>query len=257
MIRLLNETVPGSADQRRHVFGGLNRFLAWCCRQELLKANPCANLDRRDRPGPGKSRDHVPSIAALKSVWAAVADEDEPARSLIHFMMLLPLRRSEASGLLWSEVDFDQGRVRSSANRTKNGEAHELPLSSPALAILEARKRVAAGNLVFASSTGVAYQNWDRLIARIRVRIGEDKNDRNSRFSWHDLRRAFVSHLADQFDIDALDQCLGHVRGGVAGVYQRSRRWPDRVRALNAWAALITGAEPDSNVVTFARSSHA
>jgi integrase len=250
MIRMLVETAPGSDDQRRHIYGGLSRFLAWCCRQELIAANPCDRIGRQDRPGPGKSRDHVPSIATLKAIWAAVEDEDEVARDLIRLMLLLPLRRSEAAGLLRSEVLPD--RVRIGARRTKNGEAHELPLSAPALAILEARKRVASGKLVFASSTGVAYQNWDRLIARIRKAIGEDGLDRSDQFSLHDIRRAFVSHLAGQFDENALDQCLGHVRSGVAGVYQRSQRWPDRIRACNAWSDLITGTEPASNVVSFA-----
>jgi integrase len=263
MARMLIATSPGSDDQRRHIFGALNRFMDWCCKQELIKVNPCANIDRRDRPGPGKSRDHVPSILTLKSVLAAVDAEDELARSLTGFMLFMPVRRSEASGLLWSEVDFDQGRIRIQASRTKNGHAHELPLSPPARAILEARKLVAAGNLVFATSGGGPYTNWDRLLTRIRKAIGEDGKDRDNQFSLHDIRRAFVSHLAGQFDIDALDQCLGHVRGGVAGVYQRSQRWPERERALNAWAALITGIEPnsaeiepDSNVRPFVRHAH-
>ena len=50
-------------------------------------------------------------------------------------------------------------------------------------------------------------------------------------------------------DIDLLDQCLGHTRRGVLGVYQRSARWPERVRALNAWSDLILGVVEDSNIV--------
>ena len=253
-VRLLAETTPGSADQRRHVFGGLSRFLAWCCRQELIALNPCAAIDKYDRPKPGRSRDHVPSIDTLKAVWAAVEDEEEPARDLIRFMLLMPLRRSEAAGLLWSEVDFGQGRICIGADRTKNGEPHELPLSSAARAILEARKAI--GPLVFAAPTGVTYKNWDRLLTRIRKAIGEGGLDRSSQFSLHDTRRAFVSHLAGQFDVDALDQCLGHVRAGVKGVYQRSARWPERVAALNVYAALITGIGSGSNIARLPRRAH-
>ena len=33
MVRLLVETAPGSDAQRKHIYGGLSRFLTWCRRQ--------------------------------------------------------------------------------------------------------------------------------------------------------------------------------------------------------------------------------
>ena len=83
--------------------------------------------------------------------------------------------------------------------------------------------------------------------------VGEDKNDRAARFSLHNIDTGFVSHLAGSFDVDLLDQCLGHSRRGVFGVYQRSVRWPERVQALNRWADLILGVIEDRNVLPFAR----
>jgi integrase len=249
MVRLLIEVTPGSGAQRQHVYGSLNRFMSWARKQGLIEGNPCSDLDRADRPRPSRARDHVPSLATLRAIWRAV--EDEPQRDLVRFMLLVPLRRNEAGGLTWREVDFPQGRVRVAAHRMKARTLHELPLSPPARTILEARKLAATGDLVFPSANGTPYMNWDKLLTRIRARIGEDKNDKEDRFSLHDLRRAFVSHLAEDFDVDALDQVLAHKRSGVAAIYQRSKRWPERVRALDVWAALITQAELDSNVVRF------
>jgi integrase len=253
-VRLLVETASGSSAQRGHVYGALNRFLAWCRKQGLIDSNPCDALDRHDRPKPGKARDHVPSLETLRGIFAAV--EHEPAGDLLRFLVLVPLRRNEASGLRWSEVDLSQGRIRIAGHRMKAREAHELPLSAPARAILEARKAGATNDLVFATSAGAAFLNWDRLLSRVRKTIGEDKSDRDERVSIHDFRRAFVSHLAGQFDIDLLDQCLAHTRRGVLGVYQRSARWPERVRALNAWADLILDAAEERNIVPFARRAN-
>ena len=70
MVRLLVETVPGADAQRTHIYGGLNRFLNWCRKQGLIETNPCDALDRSDRPKPGAARDHVPSIATLRAIWA-------------------------------------------------------------------------------------------------------------------------------------------------------------------------------------------
>jgi hypothetical protein len=47
MVRLLVETVPGADAQRKHVYGGLNRFLKWCRKQGLIETNPrCARSQR-------------------------------------------------------------------------------------------------------------------------------------------------------------------------------------------------------------------
>jgi integrase len=252
LVRLMVETAPGSDAQRTHIYGNLNRFLTWCRKQGLIETNPCDALDRHDKPRRGKAREHVPSLATLRAVWAAA--ENEPACDLLRLLLLLPLRRNEASGLRWSEIDFNQGRIRIAANRMKAGELHELPLSPPACAILEARKHSSPANeLVFPNSNGAQFANWDPLLTRVRQKIGEDQRPRADRFSLHDIRRAFVSHLAGMFDVDSLDQILAHKRAGVAGVYQRSARWPERVRALDAWARLITEPEPETVVVPFAR----
>ena len=87
-------------------------------------------------------------------------------------------------------------------------------------------------------------------IDRVRKKIGQGSAPKETRFTWHDVRRAFVSHLAGRFDVDLLDQCLGHTRKGTFAVYQRSARWPERVAALDAWAAMLTGKDAElSNVV--------
>ena len=252
-IRVMLETTSGSDTRRWHIHGALNRFLKWCRKQGLIESNPCDLFDRSDKPKPGAARDHVPSIATLRAIWTAA--EHEPAGDLLRFLLLVPLRRTEAAGLRWSEVDFDQGRIRIVADRIKKGAA-QLPLSPAARAILEAREATATGDLVFPTAAGGMFVNWDRSLARIRVAIGEDKNNRGSRTTIHDTRRAFVSHLAGQFDVDLLDQCLGHTRRGVLGVYQRSARWPERVLALDMWADLILDVARDSNVAPFPRRAN-
>jgi integrase len=259
MVRLMVETVSGADAQRWHIFGALNRFLGWCRKQNLIEHNPCADLDRDERPRLGKGRDHVPSLAALRMIWSAT--EGEPAGQLLRFLLLLPLRRNEASGLIWREVDLDQGRVRIAAHRMKARELHELPLSPPARAILEAQKAEAIAatpnDLVFPTDENKLFTNWARLLQRVREKIGEGEAGRAERFSLHDIRRSFVTSLAERgFDVDLLDQVLGHRRTGVLAVYQRASRMAERARALDAWAQLITETESASVVLPFARRAN-
>jgi integrase len=250
MIRLMVETMKGSDAERHDVFGGLARFLSWAHRQGLIEANACGAFDRHERPKPGKARDNVPSLEQLRAVWNAV--EDEPRRDLVRLMLLMPLRRKEAAGLRWSEVDLPRGTIRIVADRMKNREAHELPLSTAARKILEAN--VASGELVFPSNTNKPHASWSDFLTRLRKRIGEAGTPKSEHFVFHDIRRAFVSAMAERnFDVDLLDGCLAHKRHGVFGIYQRASRMAERERALQVWANLLTGerASESAQVLAF------
>jgi integrase len=240
MARVMLETMKGAEGERHLVFRGLSRFLAWCCKHGLVERNVCDEFDRDERPRGAASRDHVPAIDELRGVWNAV--EEEPQRDLVRFLLLVPLRREEAARLAWSEVDLPAKRIRIPAKRAKTREVHELPLSAPAIALLEARKPIAPVELVFPASEGKPYNGFTRLFKRIRARIGKNEAAKAERFVLHDIRRAFVSHLAeDGYDLDLLDQCLGHSRKGVFGVYQRASRMGERAKVLEAWGRLVTG----------------
>ena len=248
-VRLMLDAFNGSAFERRHVFGALDRFLTWCAKRELIPTNPCSSIDRDDRPRPGRSRDHTPPIATIRRAWAAVEDAPDHVRTLIRFLLLVPLRREEAQGLLWSEVNLDEKRLTIRAERMKGRQSHSLPLSEPALAILADRARTTNGR-VFAPPSGARTINWIYWVTRIRVVLGEDDFERSRRFNLHDVRRSFVSALAERgFDVDLLDQLLSHSRKGVFGIYQRSSRWREKEAAMAAWAALVAPSVEHGNVV--------
>jgi integrase len=252
MARVMLETMTGSDGERYLVFRGLARFLAWCRKQELIELNVCDALDRDERPRGAQSRDHVPTLDELRAVWNAV--EHEPQRDLVRFLLLVPLRRDEAVGLAWSEVDLQLRRIRIPAHRAKTREAHELPLSEPATALLEACTPPTESGLVFPGADGKPYRGISTLITRIRARIGHAHTKKAERFSFHDVRRSFVSQLAERgFDVDLLDQCLGHSRKGVFGIYQRASRMAERGRALETWGSLVAGEgeSQNKNVVAF------
>jgi integrase len=260
-VRKLIRTMDGSAAEVRHVYGALSRFCDWMVENEQgwMKANPCDALPRRARPKLGNSRDYVPSLAELKAVWAAV--EDEPMRDLVRFLLLVPLRRDEAAGLSWSEVDLDRKRIVVDGGRMKNGESHELPLAEQAFAILAVRKpaKMKRGNLVFPSGEGKPFDGWNRLLTRIRKALKQDEAGRDRRFSVHDVRRSFASLLAERFDENLLDLMPAHrpaSRSGSGAAYQKAKRLNERPPVMAAWAGMVTGKEAEAsspNVVSLMR----
>jgi hypothetical protein len=61
----------------------------------------------------------------------------------------------------------------------------------------------------------------------------------------HDLRRTFVTGLADLgIRPDVIELAVNHrsgLRGGIAGVYNKSELLPERRAALERWAAHVAG----------------
>ena len=262
MVRLLFEKMKGSQAEKYQVHGGLSRFFTWCRRQELIATNPCDALDRDERPKPGKARANVPSLEELRAIWGAVESETASVRDAVRLLLLTALRRDEAAGLPWGEVDLVNRRLVILGERMKNDEQHEVPLSPQAFALLKARMPAhpAPRALVFPSSVGKPIANWGPILTRIRKAIGEAHVPKAQRFVFHDIRRSFASLLSDEFDVDALDRALAHKRSGMAAIYNHSTRMEARAKAFARWADLLVGEQPveaaPDNVVQLARRAN-
>jgi hypothetical protein len=152
IARMLDQV--GSRAEKWHLFVALRLFLDWAKHKNrrLLERNPCDDFERRDRPHRPRDRDNVPPVALLRAVWNALEHEPPHARDMGRFLLLMPLRRSEAATLTGPDVDLAGKRISIPGARTKSGERHELPLSPAAFAILEARSL--AKGLIFGTTKG-------------------------------------------------------------------------------------------------------
>ena len=66
-------------------------------------------------------------------------------------------------------------------------------------------------------------------------------------WSFHDHRRSFASALGEAGVPETVaDAVLNHrqaaSRSGVLGVYQKSSRWPEQVKAMEHWGRLLAAA---------------
>jgi integrase len=273
-IRKMVRETQASPSEINHLFGATSRFCDWLVEERLLETSPCLTIPRNAKPKL-RRRGFTPPLSQLKVIWEAVETERPHVRGLIRFLLLTPLRRDEAAGLTWSEVDLNPKDpwVRISASRMKAGEIHELPLSDEASAILRGRLG-GPGALVFATREDTVFDGWTRVVARIRKVLGQDKSvssdptRRADHFALHDIRRAFVTHLAGKFDENLLDLMLAHrpvSRTGSGAAYQTAKRLGERPPVIKAWTRLVLGRSdgadnaagdfaPPSNLVPFARA---
>jgi integrase len=186
------------------------------------------------------ARSRILDDEELRRVWQA-AGSVGLFGVLLKFLLLTGARRAEATAMTWSEVAGGVWTLPAARNKTK----HELvrPLSRAALAIIEAQPRFADVEFVFAAAK--------RPLRMYRGKARLDAASGVSGWQIHDLRRTARSLLSRcGVNADVGERCLGHVVGGVRGVYDR-HRYLEEMRA--AYESLSTQIErilhPRENVV--------
>jgi integrase len=205
--------------------------------REIIPTNPITGLEK---PGGEKSRERVLTNDELVRVWNGC--EPGPFGSAIKVLMLTGARSSEIFDLKWGEIEGPA--VKLDGARTKNGQAHVIHLSAPALDIIEAMPRV--GDYVFSLDGGkkpIRGGGGTRAKERLTKTAGL--------VDWrvHDMRRTLSTGLNELgVEPHVVEAILGHTVKGVAGVYNRAKYEALKKAALEAWGAhvmaLIERREP-------------
>jgi integrase len=195
-----------------------------------------------------KYKDHARSRTLsdleLRAVWRAT-DEVGVYGLLIKFLVLTSARLGEAAALTWDEIGEDGiWELPASRNKAKVPLARPLP-AAVFREVLDKVPRV--GPYVFTNGER-AFSDFSRWKKRLDAAIGDGISK-----PWvvHDLRRTASSLMARAgVNPDHRERVLGHVIGGVAGVYNRHDYHAEKARALEALAALIERIvdPPPSNV---------
>jgi integrase len=174
--------------------------------------------------------------------WDACGRIGFPFGSLFKMLLVTGQRRGEVSGMRWSEITDDGWHIP--AERSKNGNAHLVPLSSLAIEILADVPRI-GGVHVFRAHRDVPLKGFHTA----KQGLGVESPD----WRLHDLRRTFATHLRS-IGIDRLvvSKLLNHTEGGVTHIYDRYAADPEKSAAMERWAnrlrEIISGA-PADNVV--------
>jgi integrase len=212
----------------------LSALFAWAMREGLTEANPTIATNN---PASGlPSRERILDDKEVRAIWNACGGDDFGA--IVRLLLLTGQRRNEIADLCWQEVDLDNALITLPATRTKNKRQHVVPLSVPALAILQSR--TADRDLIFGSGDR-GFTSWSNGKRAFDSVVGELPP-----WALHDLRRTVATGMAD-IDVDphVIEAVLNHTSGskrGVAGIYNRSSyerqkrvalaRWADRVLAV-------------------------
>jgi integrase len=183
-------------------------------------------------------------------VWKAATAMGGAYEAYVRFLLLTGARRTEARRMPYSEVVDGVWILPPHRHKTgKTSVEKVLPLSKAAQALLEELPML--GPFVFSGNGRTPMGGLGKRKAKL------DKLSGTTGWVIHDLRRTAHSLMSRAgVDADIAERCLGHVIGGVRGVYDRYEYLEEKRIAFEKLAALIEGiVNPQDNVVPLHKAS--
>ena len=239
IVRVLDGIVASGTPYRANrALAALKKLISWSLDRGMIEVNPIAGLKppHKERP-----REQVLSDDDLASLMKATDAEGYPFGDAIKLLILTGQRRSEVAEMRWSEVDFERGVWTIPAARSKNGQSHEVPLSSLAVALLKSLPRFLASDWVFTTTGRGPISGFGRLKRRL--------NGETTTTGWriHDIRRTAASGMA-RIGVapHVIEKVLNHKCGiisGVAAVYNRYAYEQEKRTALDRWGNFLLRLE--------------
>lgn len=252
-IRAVLNKTKGRVATSRNLFAVLRRLFNWAVSQGDLEHSPLEGMEPPPLP---KARDRVLSDDELSLAWQGADKLGYPFGPFVRMLILTGQRLEEVAGLEWAELDKAGAVWTLPADRAKNGAASVIPLSSLAVAELNAlAKRIRKEGwprtgFVFSTTGKTAISGFSRAKKRLDgevVKLMKASEEPVTVPPWrfHDLRRTLATgmqRLGVRFEVT--EAVLNHVSGsrsGVAGVYQRHDWGPEKKAALQAWSDHVGG----------------
>jgi integrase len=205
-------TVNKELTALKHVF---NKAIEW----SYLKCNPLDSVKRLKLP---EKKFRFLSIYEIDLVLLKSPDH---VRALLMTAIHTGMRRSELFRLEWNDIDFDRKYITVTAKNgehTKNYRNRDIPITETLYNTLFNYQRY--GQWVFSKKNG------DRYVEGIRRTLDSIIREAGiPRFTLHDLRHTFASHLVmDGADLPTVQKIMGHANISTTMIYAHLA--PDHLR---------------------------
>jgi integrase len=220
----------------------------------VIEINPFTGI-RASRETP---RARTLSDDEISRLWAATAPGSrhiEPStRMALRLLLLTGARASEVCGAPWHEISTEATEWVIPGERTKNGREHRIPLSEPALKIVQEAAALRQGDWLLPAARGGGHATTTGVLQAVQRILGSD-------VTVHDIRRSVATGLqALGVRLEVTEAVLNHIggtRAGVVGIYQRYDHAAEKRAALDAWArhilALAAGEPARDNITALTR----
>jgi integrase len=256
MHRRISESI-GSHGKARPVRA--NRILAICSKafslslipragenkpwRDQAQGNPCKGVKRNHEEG----RERYFSQAELAAISDALAEYPGVAADCVRLIMLSGCRPAEAMKARWEEFDKEPGFWIKPSAHTKQRKEHKLPLSPPAIELIERlrKKRKGKSEWVFPGDIQgeplkALWHVWH--FVRERTGLGQDARV-------YDLRHSFASIGAGGgLSLPIIGKLLGHTQSRTTERYAHLASDVLHEAATKITRVIVNAGKPDKVV---------
>jgi integrase len=185
---------------------------------------------------------HHPALpyAEASQFMAHLSGSSGIAASMLRFLILTACRTNEVVDARWSEIDRPSSTWKIPGGRMKMHQDHVVPLSEPALAILDKMRDGSQGELIFPNPDGGVFS--ENAMLAVLDRLGY------SHVTVHGFRSTFATWAEECTDYPdgVREAALAHkYKSETTAAYQRGQKLEKRRVLMKDWAQFLVG----SNVI--------
>jgi len=237
-VLLLKIQDTGKLDMLKKVKGIANGVFRYCVGMDVITVNPV-----RDLPSDIFKKipiKHYATITEPKEIASLLdrLDKHIGTHEVTTALKLAPhllLRPRELSGLLWSEIDFDEKLIRIGADRMKMKRMHLVPLSKQVFASLKAlSQHQTISPFVFPSQRDINIPITPDSLRNAIRNLGIKKEE----FTTHSFRSMASTRLNELgYKGDVIEIQLSHAqKDKVRSAYNHAEYLPERKVMMQDWS---------------------
>jgi integrase len=210
--------------------------------RDAAQGNPCKGIERNQEQG----RERFFSQPELAGISDALKEYPGVAADCVRLIMLTGCRPAEAMQSRWEEFDKKPGYWIKPSAHTKQRRPHEIPLSPPAIELVDRLREKRKGKWVFPGDIAdeplkALWHVWH--FVRKKTGLGQDARV-------YDLRHTFASVGAGGgLGLPIIGKLLGHTQSRTTQRYAHLADDPVREAAEKITAVITNAGKKGADVV--------
>jgi integrase len=205
----------------------ISSMWGWFIERGVATTNPATGI----RSIGHNVRTRVLHDGEIREIWAAGEQLPYPEREFAQLLLLTGQRTAQVAQMAWADISMTKRLWRVPREISKTDQPLLVPLSDTAIRLLEAVPKFEGGKFVLSYHAGKRpFKNYHDVKQRL------DQLSGVSGWTWHDMRRSMRTNLSKLgINSDVAERVIGHLPGGVKGIYDQHSFEPEMRRALDAW----------------------
>src|SRR5262249_7303212 len=202
----------------------------WYATRHEDYSSPIVKGMRRTNPKE-HARKRILEDTELREIWR-VAEANGTFGAFVRVALLTAQRREKVITMRWADLN---GEWRITSERREKGTAGALVLPDAALDIINSQPRLASNPFLFAGRGSAMMRGISKRKTQFDAKLTGV-----APWTIHDLRRTARSLMSRAGVLPHIsERVLGHVQGGVEGIYDRHSYTEEKANALKMLAGLI------------------